>query len=140
MKYGFFNLLIFLFFSIQAYSQTNLEIIKSNIDTLSIFDNDYNLLIISNNNCGHCIIALKEIQSVSDNVCVIVVDFGPKEGRLKLKQNYSYIFIDGKKIKGLDSPDFFPQLFLYKKNELLWKKKGWFNKNLQKIKSKINRH
>jgi len=140
MKKTFIIIILFLTFNI--YGQDTYTIIKDYDKTIeNIVDNDNTLILISNSGCGHCLIALNRIKSFKNKLQVIVVDYGDYDKREKLKKEYAnYIFLDGNKIKKLGSPDFFPILYLYNKKNMIWKKEGWFNKNIGKINSKIKSH
>lgn len=135
---------IILFLTVNIYAQDTYSIIKNYDRTIeNIVDIDNKLILISNSGCGHCLIALNRIKSsFNDKLQTIVIDYGDYEKRIELKKKYvNYIFLDGNKIKKLGSPDFFPVLYLYNKEDvLIWKKEGWFNKNIEKINSKIKSH
>ncbi len=136
MKYTF-NLVLILLLSIQGFSQTNLEIVKNSVDSTIVLDQKFNLIMISHSNCGHCLIALRELQAVHEFMEIIVVNFGSYEKTIELSEKYPYVFLDGEKIESLSRQKFFPRFFLYKNNDLVWKGKGWLDKSLQKIKREL---
>ncbi len=122
-----------------VYSQDVYAIIKKTLKTEIVKENK--LIIISSSGCGYCQIALREIKLFSDELDIIVIEYGDKVKRNELKLKYNYTFLDGKELTELGSQDFFPKFFLYNKyDKLIWKKEGWFNKNIIKIKSKIKNH
>ena len=133
MKHFFFFLSVS-FFSLQAFSQMPLEIVKKNHVPLN---KEFNLVMISHSNCGHCRIALKELQPIAERLGIIVVNFGDNEKIQEFEEKYPYIFLDAENLEGLRRQEFFPRFFLYKNDELVWKGKGWFDKSLPKIESKL---
>lgn len=136
-----FNIIL-LFSIINIYAQDTYSIIKDYDNTIeNIVHNDNVLILISNSGCGHCLIALNRIKVFKSKLQVIVVDYGDYSKREELKKKYAnYLFLDGTKIKKLGNPDFFPMLYLYDKEVMIWEKEGWFNKNIGKINSKIKSH
>jgi len=96
------------------------------------------LVVISSSNCGYCKIALESIQQVKYDLDIIIVEYGTKTELKSLQAKYSYVFFDGNKVDGLETQNFFPKLYLYNsKDKLIWKRAGWFEKNIDKIKSNI---
>jgi hypothetical protein len=132
--------IIVLFLTFNIYSQDTYSLIKEYDNTIGgKVKNDNKLILISDSGCGHCLIALDRIKSFKNKLQIIIVDYGDYEKREEHKKKYiNYIFLEGRKVKKISSPDFFPILYLYnKEDKLIWKKKGWFNKNIKKIKSLI---
>ncbi|MDP6922162.1 MAG: hypothetical protein QGH06_04225 [Lutibacter sp.] len=106
-------------------------------------DRVFKLLIISGAGCGYCDITLESIykNKLSNKINVVVVEFGNEEYINKIHGKYfeEFKFINGSKckIKGIDD-DFFPLLYLYKNEKLVWKRKGWYKSNIKKIEKAIN--
>lgn len=135
---SFFFIITILVFSFDCYSQNAYEVLKGHIDLET--PKEHQLILISHSRCGHCVVAMEKIKQFEDLMDIIIIDYSSEEERRKLSSKYGkYIFVDGKKLKALDSPDFFPKLFLVKNDRIIWDKKGWFDKNLVAIKSKIHK-
>ena len=101
-----------------------------------------NLVVLSDNNCGYCKIALSELEHFKNNskIKINIVEFGT-ENIEALKERYAqYNFISSTSCEyKTPKPDFFPQFFLFdKNNELIWSKKGWFSRNLIEIEDNLN--
>lgn len=100
-----------------------------------------NLVILSDNNCGYCKVALSELEHFKYNtsVKINILEFGTEnmeELQVKYPQ-YNFINPESCNYKN-QKPDFFPQFYLFNKNnELIWSKKGWFSQNLIDIENKL---
>lgn len=132
--------IVALFLTINIYSQDIYSLIKEYDNTIeSIAKKDYKLILISSSRCRHCLIALDRLRSIETKLQIIVVDYGYYKKREKHKKKYfNYLFLDGHKVKKISTPDFFPILYLYnKEDKLIWEKKGWFKRNVKKINSLI---
>lgn len=130
-----------LFICVTSYSQTLLEVLQNN----GVVDSKHkgNLLVmVSSSGCGHCLIALKELQQLSSDLSVVVVDFGKQSEMETLSNLYKkYTFANYANIKGLKNYDEFPILYLYDtRKKLIWQKSGWFSKNLKIIDRKIKKY
>ncbi|MGB2171157.1 MAG: hypothetical protein ACPH03_01820 [Flavobacteriaceae bacterium] len=138
LKYKFKILLLII--AQNCFSQNLMEIISEN--NSSIIDNtkEYKLLIISDSGCGYCKITYEKIKDLTSKIQIIILDYGVNN-KNEIAKYSDYNFISAKNISEIKNQDFFPKLFLYNKdNKLIWKKKGWFDSNLKKIKKKINYH
>lgn len=135
MKNFYLSVFIILFNSI-CFGQSLNEISKLHDDSQNKYK--YSLIVISNSDCGYCLITLEKIQQFKNKSNIIIIDFGPKDQLKILEKKYSsYKFLEGNNIKNFDYPDFYPKLFLLKNHKIIWKKEGWFDKNLKKINSRI---
>ena len=142
MKKTFYTILIIVSINLSLYSQSEktYDVIKKEHNTIISTEKEYNLILISNSECGHSLIALEKIKQFTKKINIIIIDYGNTEKRKKLKLKYNYTFLNGNEIN-LGYQDFFPKLFLYDNNgNLIWEKEGWFNKNIKKINSKIKSH
>ncbi len=143
-------IIISLFFTFELYSQEikpffNEDII---INKEKKFNNDKNftLVIVSSPKCGFCKKALKSIYSIKDikNLNIIVYSYEGKELNMKTYKSTpyfnSFIFLDAEK-DTFNSYDkyFFPIFYLYKREELIWKEKGYGSRTLARIKRKLNK-
>lgn len=82
--------------------------------------NGYKLVLLSDSECGYCNIAFNDLSQIKNkNFTVIVLEYGPNQ-----QLPDEFIIIEGNTCKGIDKPDFFPQVFLFdQNNQLQWKKK-----------------
>ena len=139
MRKIFILFILSILFQFNTYSQNVLSIVK-NYDKKIETNSEYKLLLISSSGCGYCRIALEKIKTLDKKVQIIVIDYGSEDELNKLKLKYDYTFLDGSKIEELGTQNFFPKLFLYNgSNKLIWKKKGWLNRNIRKIYSKTEK-
>ncbi|MCF6306370.1 MAG: hypothetical protein L3J09_00270 [Flavobacteriaceae bacterium] len=140
---------ISLFFTLGLYSQEKKPIFNKNvINKEKKFNNDKNftLVIVSSPKCGFCKIALKNIYSIKgiEELNIIVYSY---EGEKLNKKAYqktpyfnSFIFVDAEKdtLKLYDK-FFFPRFYLYKKDDLIWKEKGYGSRTVPRIKRRLNK-
>ncbi len=135
-----FSFLLILNYSVYSQEKIYHDVVKyinaSQKDKLS--DKKYTIIIISHSECGHCLIAYDRIKQLENKINIIIIDYSNlKKEDLKSKYK-SYVFLNGSDIKEISYPDFFPKLYLFdKRGNLIWKKKGWFEKNLKQINSKL---
>jgi thioredoxin-related protein len=114
-----------------------IEIVSNHNSSLIDSTKEYKLLIISDSGCGYCKIAYEKVKNLTSKVQIIILDYGENNSS-EIVRYSDYNFVSAKNITEIGDQDFFPRLFLYdKENKLLWKKKGWFDSNLNKIERKI---
>jgi thioredoxin-related protein len=136
-----YKLTILLLILIQScFSQKLIETISKHNSLIIDKTKEYKLIIISDSGCGYCKIAYEKIKDLTSKIQIIILDY-EENNRTEITKYNEYNFIYAKNITEIKNQDFFPKLFLYNKdNKLIWKKKGWFDNNLNKIKKKVNYH
>ena len=114
-----------------------------NYDSLEICDYSLSniegnkLIMFSDSKCGYCQIAYKKLQNANfnNNLKIVILGYNSNEGNKISK----FIYVNGNNCTEIKKPNFFPQFFLFdSKNKLIWKKKGWFDYNINNIKSRID--
>lgn len=128
-----------LIFSVICHSQDikpNLNkdlVINKNINIEN--NNLYTLIMVSSPYCGFCRKSLKVLEHLKNNpnLNIIIYNFEGEESARKIYSNkyFDYfLFINADKDpKKTYDKIFFPRFYLYKKNKLVWTKKGYY-KNL----------
>ncbi|MGX1024839.1 hypothetical protein [Psychroflexus sp. MBR-150] len=103
----------------------------------------YKLVMISGAGCGYCDIALEKMykNKLYSKINVIILEYGKTSYITKIHGKYfdNFDFFNAEEcdIKWVND-DFFPKFYLYENNKLIWKRKGWYNNNIIKLKKATN--
>jgi|SRR5690625_1787728 len=131
MKKLTYIILLISLYSCNKLDYSNVQICNRSLDDIQ----GNKLVMLSDSECGYCQLAYKDIAKANfKNLSIVIVDYSSKQ-----KGNNEFVFVDGNECNKVEKPDFFPQVFLFnKENKLIWKKRGWFDENIEEIKNRIN--
>lgn len=130
-------LVLFSFFTLFINNCNNIKYASLEVCANSLSDITGNkLIMLSDSKCGYCQIAYKKLNNENfHNLKVVILGYNLNDNN-KINE---FTYINGNDCNEINKPNFFPQFFLFdSKNKLIWKKKGWFDDNIYKIKSKID--
>lgn len=132
--------ILFLIVIQSCFSQNLIQIISNHDNYIIDNTKEYKLVIISDSDCEYCIKTYKKIKDLTSKIQIIIID-SKESNSYEVTKYGDYNFIYAKNVPEIKTHDFFPTLYLYDKdNKLIWNRKGWFDRNLKKIKMKINYH